>query len=107
MKTHFPDALKVMPDYVKEFKENPTSPLGIVEEIYWEINHLHELVQIKVSPWNLQDRILLVGDSAHAMVPFYGQGMNAAFEDCLQFEETLDKYQDDISKAVPEFVQQR
>ena len=73
-KKEFPDALDLMPDLVKEFFENPTAPLGTV----------------KCFPWNYKGNSLLLGDSAHAIVPFYGQGMNASFEDVVEFDAFLD-----------------
>lgn len=71
----FPDALKLMPNLVNDFFENPTAPLGTV----------------KCSPWHYKGNTLLMGDSAHAIVPFYGQGMNASFEDVVEFDKVLDK----------------
>ena len=65
-KKEFPDALELMPDLQEEFFSNPTG----------------ELVTVKCAPWHYKDKCVLVGDAAHAVVPFYGQGMNAAFEDC-------------------------
>jgi len=70
----FPDALALMPRLVEEFFENPTGPLGT----------------IKCSPWNCYGKTLILGDAAHAIVPFYGQGMNASFEDVVVFDEVLD-----------------
>lgn len=77
-KKYYPDALKLMPDLGKDFFENPTGPLGTV----------------KCSPWYFKGKTLLMGDSAHAIVPFYGQGMNASFEDVTVFDEILDENQD-------------
>jgi kynurenine 3-monooxygenase len=62
---HYPDALELMPDLVAEYHANPAS----------------SLVTIRTGPWYHDDRLLLVGDAAHAVVPFYGQGANAALED--------------------------
>ncbi|MFM2375882.1 MAG: hypothetical protein RLZZ165_979 [Bacteroidota bacterium] len=62
----FPDAAALMPNLATEFFQNPTG----------------ELVTVKCDPWHLEGKCALVGDAAHAVVPFYGQGMNAAFEDC-------------------------
>jgi len=73
---NYPDALKVMPNVGKEFFENPTGPLGTV----------------KCSPWHSHGKTLLMGDAAHAIVPFYGQGMNASFEDVVVFDELLEKH---------------
>ena len=71
----FPDALALIPNIKEEFANNPTGPLGT----------------IKCSPWFYQNKTLLMGDSAHAIVPFYGQGMNASFEDVFVFDEILNE----------------
>ncbi len=71
----FPDALELMPNLAEDFFENPTSALGTV----------------KCSPWHYKGNTLLMGDSAHAIVPFYGQGMNASFEDVVEFDKILDQ----------------
>jgi kynurenine 3-monooxygenase len=73
-KKEFPDALELMPNLVNDFFENPTAPLGTV----------------KCSPWHYKGNTLLMGDSAHAIVPFYGQGMNASFEDVVEFDQVLE-----------------
>ena len=62
----FPDAIKLMPDVAKQFFHNPTG----------------SLVTVKCFPWTVKDKLCLIGDAAHAIVPFYGQGMNCGFEDC-------------------------
>ncbi len=64
---HFPDALPLMPDLLAEFASHPQGQLGTVH----------------ATPWHVAGRVLLLGDAAHAIVPFHGQGMNAAFEDCV------------------------
>ncbi len=89
-KTTFPDAWKLMPDALRDFKTNPTS----------------SLVTVKCFPW-LRNKTLLIGDAAHAIVPFFGQGMNAGFEDCRVLNELLDKHQDNWDKALPEFQKLR
>lgn len=71
----FPDALELMPNLIEDFFENPTAPLGTV----------------KCSPWHFKGNTLLMGDAAHAIVPFYGQGMNASFEDVVEFDKVLDE----------------
>lgn len=71
----FPDALALMPNLIDDFFKNPTSPLGTV----------------KCFPWHYKGNTLLMGDAAHAIVPFYGQGMNASFEDVVEFDKVLDK----------------
>jgi kynurenine 3-monooxygenase len=72
----FPDAVPLMPDLVDEFLHHPLGLLGTVHS----------------APWHIGGRSLLLGDAAHAIVPFHGQGMNAAFEDCLVFDELLDAH---------------
>ncbi|MCH8150772.1 MAG: FAD-dependent monooxygenase [Planctomycetes bacterium] len=70
---NFRDAMELMPSLVEDYRHNPTS----------------SLVTVRCSPWFYQDKVVLVGDAAHAVVPFYGQGMNAAFEDCVALAECL------------------
>lgn len=82
----FPDALALMPTLIEDFRDNPTS----------------SLVTIHCYPW-LKNNTLLIGDAAHGLVPFYGQGMNAGFEDCRVLNELLNQCNDDWSKALPEF----
>ncbi|MBV1923849.1 MAG: FAD-dependent monooxygenase [Flavobacteriaceae bacterium] len=79
----FPDAIALMPNLAEEFFENPTGFLGTV----------------KCSPWNTYGSTLLMGDAAHAIVPFYGQGMNASFEDVVVFDEVLNQFEEDLSKG--------
>ncbi|TNE54945.1 MAG: FAD-dependent monooxygenase [Bacteroidetes bacterium] len=69
----FPDAVPLMPTLLDDYFENPTSTL----------------MMVRCEPWNYQDQVLLMGDAAHAIVPFYGQGMNAGFEDCSILYEML------------------
>ncbi len=77
--TQFPDALALIPSIKDEFFNNPTGALGTV----------------KCSPWMFQNKTLLMGDAAHAIVPFYGQGMNASFEDVSVFDSVLDEVDGD------------
>ncbi|XP_066535563.1 kynurenine 3-monooxygenase [Hoplias malabaricus] len=65
------------------------------------------MVWVKCSPYHLLDRCVLMGDAAHAMVPFYGQGMNAGFEDCLVFSEIMDLYNEDFAAVLPEYTRVR
>ncbi|PAV61097.1 hypothetical protein WR25_25337 [Diploscapter pachys] len=65
------------------------------------------LVSIKCSPHHFSDFVVLMGDAAHAMVPFYGQGMNCGFEDCLVFSEILDQMSDDIPKTLAAYTENR
>ena len=87
----FPDALELMPNLVDDFFENPTAPLGTV----------------KCSPWHYNGNTLLMGDSAHAIVPFYGQGMNASFEDVVEFDTILDTYEDNWETVFTEYEKTR
>ncbi|WP_275314704.1 FAD-dependent oxidoreductase [Tenacibaculum bernardetii] len=75
----FPDALALIPSIKDEFLNNPTGALGTV----------------KCSPWHYKNKTILLGDAAHAIVPFYGQGMNASFEDVTVFDEILNSFEDD------------
>jgi kynurenine 3-monooxygenase len=86
----FPDALKMMPSLVDDFSSNPTS----------------SLVTVKCSPW-VRNKTLLIGDAAHAIVPFFGQGMNAGFEDCRILNELLDKHNDNWETVLAKFQEQR
>lgn len=79
---NFADTLEIMPNLIELFNTNPTSILGTM----------------KCSPWLAKERVLIMGDAAHAMVPFYGQGMNAAFEDVLVFDTILSKNKGDLAK---------
>jgi kynurenine 3-monooxygenase len=71
----YPDAIDRMPTFDHDFQANPTS----------------SLVTIRCSPWVHQDKVALVGDASHAIVPFYGQGMNSGLEDCRIFGECLNE----------------
>jgi kynurenine 3-monooxygenase len=87
----FPDAIPLMPTLLEDFKNNPTG----------------SLVTIRCAPWYHRDRVCLLGDAAHAVVPFYGQGMNAAFEDCIVLDECLDKFANDRERAFAEYFERR
>ena len=76
-KRQYPDAVAMMPDLITDFEENPVGPLGT----------------IKCHPWNAFGKVCLLGDACHAIVPFYGQGMNASFEDVVVFDEIIDRYE--------------
>jgi kynurenine 3-monooxygenase len=88
---HFGDALALMPDFQDQWRQNPVSSLVI----------------IRCSPWNVGGKTVLFGDASHAIVPFYGQGMNSGFEDCRVFDELLDAHKDDFEAAFPVFSTQR
>src|SRR5438477_2369421 len=86
-----PDAVSLMPNLLDDFKNNPTG----------------SLVTIRCAPWHYRDKVVLVGDAAHAVVPFYGQGMNAAFEDCVVLDECLAEFPQDRQRAFAEYYKKR
>jgi kynurenine 3-monooxygenase len=73
----FADAAQLMPHLIEEFANHPQGQLGTVY----------------TRPWHVGGQVLLVGDAAHAIVPFHGQGMNAAFEDCSSLDDLLDRHE--------------
>ena len=87
----FPDTLALIPDVLKEFENNRTGKLGTV----------------KCYPWAYKGNTLLLGDSSHAIVPFYGQGMNASFEDVFVFDSVLNQFEGDWTTVFSEFQKQR
>jgi len=87
---NFPDAVPLMPRLAHEFFENPLS----------------DLVTIRAYPWTYNGKQLILGDAAHAIVPFYGQGMNAAFEDCRILSEMLAEGRS-VEKTLFSFQQKR
>ena len=87
----FPDARKLIPDFQKEYFGNPIGELGTV----------------RCSRWVFEDKALLIGDAAHGVVPFHGQGMNAGFEDCSELVRMLDEFQEDWSLVLPNFESNR
>lgn len=72
---HFPDALPWIPDLEDDYLANPVGVLGTV----------------RCRPWHFEGRVALIGDAAHAIVPFFGQGMNAGFEDCRVLDELFER----------------
>jgi kynurenine 3-monooxygenase len=89
--TNFPDAVSLMPNLADNFFANPTGAM----------------VTVKCSPWHVDGRVLLLGDAAHAIVPFFGQGINCGFEDCTVFLELLDRHGSDWGRVFSEFEQAR
>lgn len=87
---YFKDATELIPDLVDQFFNNPTS----------------SLVTTKCEPWN-KNRSLLLGDAAHAIVPFYGQGMNSGFEDVRLFVEMSEEMNWDWDKILPAYSSMR
>jgi kynurenine 3-monooxygenase len=89
-KSVFPDAYALMPQLLEEFFQNPSS----------------SLVTMRCFPW-VRNKTLLIGDAAHAIVPFYGQGMNAGFEDCHVLNQLLNQFADDWDQVLPSFQEIR
>lgn len=87
----FPDVTELIQDLEESFLANPTGLLGTV----------------RCEPWHLDGRLLLLGDAAHAIVPFHGQGMNCAFEDCLELDRSLDETGGDWAAAFAAFSMRR
>ena len=85
-KEMFPDFTKLVPDLYSQWNSNPTSNLAIV----------------KTFPWHFKNTTLIIGDAAHATVPFYGQGMNCGFEDCRVLDELLNKH-DNLTNCFKEY----
>jgi len=86
-KSNFPDVVSLMPNLTDNFFANPTG----------------SMMTIKCSPWHVEGRCLLLGDAAHAIVPFFGQGINCGFEDCTYFFELLDRYGADWERVFTAF----
>ena len=84
---NFPDVIPMIPSLKEDFFGNPSS----------------SLVTVRCFPWRFQDKVLMLGDAAHAIVPFYGQGMNCGFEDCFVLNELMQKYGDDWDTIFEEF----
>ena len=83
----FPDTLDLIPNLVEEYFQNPTSSLAIM----------------RCNPWTFEDKVLLIGDAAHATVPFYGQGMNAGFEGCFVLDQLMQKHGEDWQACFDEY----
>ena len=90
-KAQFPDALALMPSLAENFFANPVG----------------SIVTIKCSPWHHDGRTLLVGDAAHAIVPFLGQGLNCSFEDCTVLLELIDRHGPEWPRVFTEFERAR
>lgn len=87
----FPDAVPLLPGLAKAFLSNPVG----------------SLVTIRSRPWHVGGAVVLLGDACHAIVPFFGQGANAAFEDCLALEAALARYPSDVARAFREYEAER
>ena len=83
----FPDAVPLMPNLIQDYHDNPSSSLCI----------------IRCKPWVYQDKVMLMGDAAHAIVPFYGQGMNSGFEDCSEWWRLVEKHGENWEEVFSEY----
>lgn len=90
-RTHYPDVLSLAPNLVDDYLHNPVGRLGTV----------------RCAPWHVDGRVALIGDAAHAIVPFYGQGANCAFEDCVELDRCLDNTGEDWAAALALFEARR
>lgn len=88
---HYADAVPMMPELGSEYLSNPTS----------------SLVTVRCGPWSYGDRVVLIGDAAHAVVPFYGQGANAAFADCPVLTRYIAQYPNDLQRAFGAYFVER
>ena len=88
---YYPDSLEHLPNLVETYFENPVGTLGT----------------IKCYPWQAFGKVAIMGDAAHAVVPFYGQGMNASFEDVRVFDEILAQYEGDWATILEKFQEAR
>ena len=87
----FPDAVPMMPTLAEDFRANPAA----------------SLVTMRCRPWRVGGEAALVGDAAHAVVPFYGQGMNASFEDCAALAECVEASRGDLASAFAAYEDRR
>lgn len=87
----FPGSAELMPDRVQEFLTHPAG----------------QLVTVRCEPWSFGGRTVLIGDAAHGVYPFYGQGMNAAFEDVLVLDGCLRRFAGDLPVALAAFEAER
>jgi kynurenine 3-monooxygenase len=85
--TQFADAKALMPTLIEDFFTNPTA----------------SLITTHIAPWHYKDMSALIGDAAHAIVPFYGQGMNAGFEDCTVLAELIDTHGNDWATILDKY----
>lgn len=88
---NFADAMALLENPIDEFMAKTANPLFLV----------------KVDPWVINEKVALIGDAAHAMVPFYGQGMNCGFEDCRELGQLITQYNHNWSKIFPAYQAQR
>lgn len=91
--TYFPDSIPLIGEE------------GLIKD-FFKTKPQH-LVSIKCNPYHIASKVLLIGDAGHAVVPFYGQGMNAGFEDCSILTELFDQYGSNLDNVLTEFSKGR
>lgn len=87
----YPDAVPLMPTLFEDFRRNPVG----------------SMVTVRCGRWHLGGRVVLLGDAAHAIVPFYGQGANASFEDCEALADALAEHPNDQRGALDRYEEAR
>jgi kynurenine 3-monooxygenase len=87
----YSDAVPLMPELVQEYDQNPVG----------------SMITVRCWPWTMGGRFALLGDAAHAIVPFYGQGANASFEDCEALVDALERHPADVARAIDEYQHER
>lgn len=87
----FPDAVPLIPSLVEDYQRNLVG----------------SLVTVRCAPWHIDGRVALIGDAAHAIVPFYGQGMNAGFEDCSVLHRIMRQYAPDYPRVFEHYSRER
>ncbi|XP_055495545.1 kynurenine 3-monooxygenase-like isoform X1 [Leucoraja erinacea] len=94
--------------FFKEYFPDSIPLIGIesLKQDYFRLP-AQAMISVKCSTYHIGAKCVLMGDAAHAVVPFYGQGMNAGFEDCIVFDELMDQLHNDLSKCLPEFTRLR
>ncbi|KAI5107865.1 kynurenine 3-monooxygenase, partial [Silurus meridionalis] len=98
---------ELMAHFQKYFQDSiPLFGVDVLKRDFFQLP-AQAMVSVKCSPHHLNEKCILMGDAAHAVVPFYGQGMNAGFEDCLVFDEILDQFNEDLSAVLPEYSRVR
>ncbi len=88
---YFPDAVGLMPTLADDYFTHPTS----------------SLVTVRCDPWYVRDKVVMIGDACHAVVPFYGQGINAGFETCVILHQCIRKYAPDLERAFAAYQKSR
>lgn len=103
------EKLKTKTDVTNFFKKifpDTVEMIPTLEEDFFA-NHTGSLMTVRCFPWTWKNKLMLIGDAAHAIVPFYGQGMNCGFEDCVELNELINNFNHDWDQIMPAFEKQR